>query len=382
MTYLCKPVRNALISILLLATLAGCNTEYQRVLKSTDQDFKYQKALEYYENEQFFKAIPIFEELMSLGKGTQSMEDIYYYYCMAQYGQRNYIIAAYHFKEYVQRFPFDDRAEEALFLHAECYEKQSPGVSLDQTNTIKAIEAYQTFINAYPDGDRVAETNDRIEALRDKLEAKALRAADLYYRTKNYRAAAISYRNLLIDYPDIENAEEIQFKIVFSYDRYADLSVLSKQSERYADVISAGDDFLSRYPDSERAGEVQDLIDRSHYRVIESALDYARTLPPAERPAQLEEVRNLYTVHVESLGPARSAQADELYEASVFEDVQAWFDVAQAETERTEKIDAYQHTVDAYYDYNTRYADGEHQKDARKLYDSAVKNLNKMDQNG
>ena len=46
------------LSSLLLMTVAGCS-EYNKVLKSTDIEYKYTKAIEYFEDESYYKALPI-----------------------------------------------------------------------------------------------------------------------------------------------------------------------------------------------------------------------------------------------------------------------------------------------------------------------------------
>jgi outer membrane protein assembly factor BamD len=77
-----------------------------------------------------------------------------------------------------------------------------------------------------------------------------LKAAELYYKTENYRAAAFSYKNLLIDYPDIDNPEEIQYKVVKSFYKYAEQSIVTKQQERYEEAILYAGNFLGRYKNS------------------------------------------------------------------------------------------------------------------------------------
>mgnify|MGYP001313094226 CR=1 FL=1 len=48
-----------LIFISIIVLLGSCN-EYQKILKSSDLDYKFDKAVELFQNEEFFKAFPIF----------------------------------------------------------------------------------------------------------------------------------------------------------------------------------------------------------------------------------------------------------------------------------------------------------------------------------
>ncbi|MDZ7849153.1 MAG: hypothetical protein U5L96_21880 [Owenweeksia sp.] len=55
------------VSIAALISLSACS-EYQRVLKSTDSEYKFAKAKEYFEDEKYNKAYPIFDELLTVSE--------------------------------------------------------------------------------------------------------------------------------------------------------------------------------------------------------------------------------------------------------------------------------------------------------------------------
>ena len=64
------------LGIILLSLLFPACSEYNKVVKSTDIEYKYAKSLEYYNNGEYHKALPILEELISLTRGTQRAEDV------------------------------------------------------------------------------------------------------------------------------------------------------------------------------------------------------------------------------------------------------------------------------------------------------------------
>ena len=92
----------------------------------------------------------------------------------------------------------------------------SPGTSLDQTNTSKAINELQLFINTFPNSTRVTDSNLLIDECRRKLEKKDYTAAKLYYDMDNYKAAATSFNDLLKKYPDSPIADEILYLSLYS----------------------------------------------------------------------------------------------------------------------------------------------------------------------
>src|SRR5699024_484352 len=114
----------------------------------------------------------------------------------------------------------------------------SPRPELDQTDTKKAISALQTFINMYPNSDRVKKATTLIDKLRGKLELKEYKEAKLYYGLEYYKAAGVTFKYLLLDYPESERGDEYKYMAIKSYFRYADHSVIGKQKKRFQKVVS------------------------------------------------------------------------------------------------------------------------------------------------
>src|ERR1700741_1405461 len=119
--------------------------KFHRLQKSTDTEKKYTAAVEYYEKGDYYRALALFEELISIYKGTKKAEKIYYYYAYCYYNQDDHVMAGYHFENFAKTFPNSDKAEECQFMNAYCYYKDSPGPTLDQENTHKAVRELQLF---------------------------------------------------------------------------------------------------------------------------------------------------------------------------------------------------------------------------------------------
>ncbi|HMT29855.1 MAG TPA: outer membrane protein assembly factor BamD, partial [Bacteroidia bacterium] len=139
-----------LVAVICIMISANSCSKFSKIQKSTDMEAKYQAAVKYYENKNYFQALQLFEELITVFRGTTKAEDTYYYYCQCYFETGEYTVAAYHFNNFNQTFPNSPRAEESLFKNAYCYYLDSPTSSLDQKNTIDAIRQFQLFINRYP----------------------------------------------------------------------------------------------------------------------------------------------------------------------------------------------------------------------------------------
>ena len=165
-------------------------------------------------------------------------------------------MAAYYFKNFIKTYPTSSHAEECAFLTAYCYYLNSPEPSLDQSNTLKAIEELKLFANRYPKSDKVAECNNLIDMLRDKLEVKAFNNSKLYFHLTYYKAAVVAFNNLIKDYPDTRFKEEAYFFILKSNYLLALNSIESKRKERFENTLSAYNDFEEYRPLVAELGEV------------------------------------------------------------------------------------------------------------------------------
>ena len=261
-----KLVRILFLSVLFIA-ISSCSN-YQKMMKSTDYDLMYEAALDYYEQKDYYRAMNLFEQVVAAYRGTDKVEEIYYYYAYCYYHQQDYTVASYYFKRYAKSFPTSERAEECMFMSAYCYYLESPRYSLDQSNTLEAIKELQLFIDLFPTSERLEVCNKLIDELRGKLEKKDFEIARLYFKTGYHKAAIKAFNNVLKEYPDTGNREEILFYIVKSYYYYALNSVEEKQEERYQSAIEAYNDFIYLYPESEYSREA-DNLNKSAYKQIE-----------------------------------------------------------------------------------------------------------------
>jgi outer membrane protein assembly factor BamD len=248
-------------ALLALATMA-CDS-YNKILKNPNLNFKFQKAREFYLQGEYFKAQPLLEELVSAYRGSDLSEGIYYYYAYCDFQMGAYQTAAYHFKQFNQLFPSSPKGEEMDFMYAYCMFMDSPGSNLDQTNSIRAIEGLQLFVNKYPASPRLEQCNRMIEGLRNKMRIKAFESAMLFYRMEDYRASAVTLQHLLVEYPDLEEREKIRWLVVDSFYKLASNSVESKKAARFESVLEAHQALSEEFPRSSYLPQSQALAEQA-----------------------------------------------------------------------------------------------------------------------
>ena len=191
----------SILLIIGVLALSSCSN-LSKVMKSSDYEYKYRMAEQYYAKKQYNNAQQIYEDLFPVFKGSQRFEDLYYKYAYCHYYLKDYFQAENLFKGFLDVFPSSPKSEEVDYMHAYCYYKQSPKPPLDQTNTMKAMGMMQTFINTHPGSERNKEAAEIIEKCKVKMETKQSDAAQLYYNVGQFRASAIAYTGVLNDYPE------------------------------------------------------------------------------------------------------------------------------------------------------------------------------------
>ena len=222
-------------------------------------DFKFGKAVEYYEAGEYNKAYPIFDELITLYRGTEKAQEVYFYYANTLYLQKDYILAGYHFKNFYKTFPQNEQADLAAYLTAYCYYLEAPTHSLDQAYTYKAINELQLFINTHPGSDKIDLCNEYMEDLRGRLEQKSYEIAKQYYKTRKYKAAMTAFTTTLSEYPDTPYREEAMYLKAKAAFKLAENSVAELQEERFIEANTALNDLEEIYPESEYLSELRKL---------------------------------------------------------------------------------------------------------------------------
>lgn len=250
------------IILLSVALTAGCSN-FGKLVSGNDFDAKYQAAVKYYENHNYTKAIQLFENLIMSYHGKENAENISWYYAQSLMAEEDYFSAGYQFKNFFKRFPYSERAEEALYLAADCKYHESPDYYLDQKLTKEAIQEYESYVDRYPASVHIPEINSHLDELRNKLMRKDYEIAYNYYQTENYHAAYVSLQTFLNNYPDSEFKELAMFYMLASGYKYGINSQESKMRDRLQQVVNDFDRFSASFTDPKRLSQAQDYYTKA-----------------------------------------------------------------------------------------------------------------------
>lgn len=263
--------------ILLLALVFGSCNEYNKILKSTDRDLKYTYAKKYFEEGKYTRSITLLEELVTFFKGTAQAEESLYLLAQSYYNSKDYLSATQIFTTYYNTYPGGQYAEPSMFYSAYGMYLDSPDPRLDQSKTYTAIAEFSKYIERYPQNERAEQAKNYMFELQEKLAKKELMAAELYlnlgnFMGNNYESAVVTAREAMKSYPYSQYMEEYQMTILRARYEYAQRSTLQAQPERYRMVVDEYFNYKNTFP----SGKYINEADR-YYREAQGKIDVLPT---------------------------------------------------------------------------------------------------------
>lgn len=245
---------NKIFSFLILTFLLVSCSAYQKALKSDDVEVKAQVANKMFDSKKYSKAIRLYEQAAPAYKGKPTSDVLFFNYSKTLYLKKEYYLAGYQFENFVVSYPKSDKRQEASFLAAECFYKLSPKYSLDQTDTEKALDKMQKFIDNYPDSEYLPQANACVKELREKQERKAFEIAKQYHTIAGYRleynAALRALDNFITDYPGTPYREDALFLKFDTTYNFAKNSIDARKAERYSAAKTAYNTLVKFRPNS------------------------------------------------------------------------------------------------------------------------------------
>lgn len=231
--------------IILLA--AGCGRRELTLDLSAEERF--QRGMQNYEAEQYVRAIDEFRIVVRQFSGSDYADDAQFYMGMSYFNRGEYILAAHEFETLVNIMSASPLVPEAQYKLALSYYNLSPRFDLDQENTRKAIDEFQTFVDFFPTHERVPEAEQKIVEMNEKLARKQYENGRLYMRMRYYRAATRYFELVIERYHDTQ---------------YAELAFIGKiealmERNMYEEANETVQRFLRQFPNSDQRSRAQTL---------------------------------------------------------------------------------------------------------------------------
>ena len=263
--------------LLIIALLSACS-EYNKVLKNSDPEYRYTFAKKYFDQGKFSRSATLLEDLVTIFRGTSHGEESLYLLARSYYGMKDYTTASQYFSTYYKTYPKGQYTELARFYSAYGLYMDSPDPRLDQTDTHKSMEQFQEFIEYYPQSERKEEAQSILFELQEKLAYKELMAVRLYYNLGNYvvgypfpggnyTSCVITAQNALRTYPYSYYKEDFMYYSLRAKYDMANQSVEEKKELRYRDVIDDYYAYINEFPNGKYYKQAQKIFESSQKEI-------------------------------------------------------------------------------------------------------------------
>lgn len=270
-----------IIPLVVVWALAASCSSLQRVINTDDPDLIFQRGLEYYKGEKWTKAILLFEHCEPYLKGFPQEDSVAYYKAHSYFKNVDYQTSATLFDEFRRTYGRSVFIENAEALYAISLYNMCPSPERDQTTTAAAIIAISEFLSHHPNSAQRDYFLEMTHDLTWRMEERTYLNAYTYYKILRYDSAIIAFRNALKKYPDSHRREDIMYYITMSAYKFADNSVVSKQSDRFMTMLDSYYSFIMEYPESKYRQELD--------QAAEVAKRYIEKNKADDEPAQAEQ---------------------------------------------------------------------------------------------
>lgn len=283
-----KTTTKVILGVFAVLAASSCKSQYDTLLSSNDVDTKYKAAFDYFNKGKYQKSAALFESMSVLTDGTERDDTVQYYWGLSNYRYKDYVTAEANFNRFVNNFPRSPFAEEARFLRIDCLYKSTYRYELDQAPTKVAIASINEYEKDYGSNLHKDDCDAMLKDLNGRLDRKAFEGARLYYNMEDYKAARVAFRNTLKANSENIYREDILYYIAKSSYKYAQLSIASKQRDRYLTFMDDYLNFMSENPQSKYSKELKTLYNRAqkvlgHYTGTDEDADVKEKVFEKER---------------------------------------------------------------------------------------------------
>ncbi len=241
MEFVKRMTKNRIIYILLILISIGIMVSCagKKPVEKLSLEERYKRGQEFLENKKYYNAQQEFQIIVLSGSHTEWGDDAQYYLAESYFKNKEYILAIAEYERLTRKMKYSSYVEKCRWRICQAYVAESPNYYHDQSNTDKALQKLQEFIEEYPDSEYRSEANNTVKELRNKLAEKILESALLYIKLHAYDSAIVAYEDLLRQYYDTDLADDAHAGIIQSY------SLMKKVDEAKDYYQSNGDKILS-----------------------------------------------------------------------------------------------------------------------------------------
>jgi outer membrane protein assembly factor BamD len=245
------------LSLVAVALLAGCHREPKTALPapgSSDADkFLFDRGNESLAKKRWVAAREYFKKLVDTYPQSPYRQDAKLGIGDSYIGENTIesnILAANEFKEFLQYFPLNPRADYAQYKAGLAHFRQMLSAERDQTNTQDAITEFDVFLRNYPNSPYRGEVEKLRQQAKDRLSEASFKVGLLYYRIHNYAGAIARFRDVMTTNPEYVGRDGVYFYLAEIYHKL----------QQDAEALPLYDRLVKEFDKSDYLGKAQKRI--------------------------------------------------------------------------------------------------------------------------
>ena len=217
------PWRSAVV-IAILTVTSACGARQTTPPPGTAQPdrFLFERGTEAFKMEEWLNARTYFQQIVDgypqspfrpdakLGVG-----DTY----LGEGSAESAVLAANEFREFLQFYPTNPRADYAQYKLAMSHFQQMRAPDRDQTETKAALAEFDVFFQKFPNSPLTPEVKQNWRIARDRLSESSYRVGLTYFRLRWYPGAMDRFREVLRDDPGYTGRDAVYFYLAESLAR-------------------------------------------------------------------------------------------------------------------------------------------------------------------
>jgi outer membrane protein assembly factor BamD len=248
----------ALATVAMTLVAAGCGAARQQTPPpgaAQPDRFLFERANEALKEREWMNARTYFQQIVDgypqspyRPDAKLGMGDAY----LGENTPESVVSAANEFREFLQFYPTNARADYAQYKIAMSHFQQMRAADRDQTETRAALDAFEVFFQKFPNSPLMPEVKEKWRIARDRLSEASYRVGLTYYRLRWDTGAISRFQEVLKQDPAYSGRDAVYFYLAESLAR----------SDKTAEAIPYLDRLLAEFDQSEYLDEARERLER------------------------------------------------------------------------------------------------------------------------
>ncbi|MGM0444697.1 MAG: outer membrane protein assembly factor BamD [Fibrobacterota bacterium] len=214
---------------------------------------RYKKAMKEYNEEDYNRAILLFDEILqNCVEDIDHRDSLYFRIGETHMALEEYKQASIEYREILARFPKSELRGRSMFRLAQALYLDAPIYQRDISVLRQAQRRFNMFINEYPQSNYADSARLYLDTIYSKFVTKAMENAEFYSIIDKYDAAVIYYEDILENFPKTTRKDSVYYCLAKNLIR----------AERYIEAETYMDRLRKDETWAEKLRELENLMEK------------------------------------------------------------------------------------------------------------------------